>query len=296
MKQEFIASLPNRPYCTDNPRMGLKIRGRESALLRSHIQPNRPSAISTIVFDLDCEDAYFRPEERGLPPPTFISVRRGSGHAHVGYMLESPVMTLNSSSLGAQWFLEAVERGMGKRLGADACYRGLICKNPTHPEWETDWQAQQGYDLHRLNDYLDRADKVKAPKKESMSGLGRNCTVFEELSAMAYRQVIGFKQRKQTLPEFRLHLEGLAVAINSQFRTPLYLQELGAIAKSVAKWTWEKFTLEKFSAIQSRRGRKAWSKTQTLTSQKPWQGEGVSRATYYRQRSQASHPHRGAVI
>ena len=55
------------------------------------------------------------------------------------------------------------------------------------------------------------------------------------------------------LSEFCGRLEAIALGINTQFPHALGLAEVRAIAKSVAKWTWARFTPEKFTTIQRRR-------------------------------------------
>jgi hypothetical protein len=78
------------------------------------------------------------------------------------------------------------------------------------------------------------------------------------------------------------------MGINMQFPEALKLSEVRAIAKSVAKWTWRRFSEEQFAQIQAARGaRRAaqmWSGHVAAETAKPWSSEGVSRATWYRRR------------
>lgn len=75
------------------------------------------------------------------------------------------------------------------------------------------------------------------------------------------------------------HLAHVLQHQNSVLPAPLYAQELRAISRSVAEWTWEHFTPARFSAIQRKRIQKRWAGHQKA---EPWVALGVSRATYYR--------------
>jgi hypothetical protein len=81
-------------------------------------------------------------------------------------------------------------------------------------------------------------------------------------------------------------LTGAATVINSQFRVPLNRLEVSSIAQSVARWVWQRFTVAKFSAIQSARVKKRWSKVETLESKKPWEQQGISRRTWFKRRKE----------
>jgi hypothetical protein len=80
---------------------------------------------------------------------------------------------------------------------------------------------------------------------------------------------------------FRARLEAVALGINMQFPEALNLTEVRAIAKSVSKWTWSRFTPENFSQKQRHR-----AQTRTRRHlQRPWEAERISRATWYRRRA-----------
>ena len=86
-------------------------------------------------------------------------------------------------------------------------------------------------------------------------------------------------------------------ALNAQFKVPLPVSEVKAIAKSIANWTYREFTPEKKSQWHAKKGAKggkvggkiskgggrptnATSEAQT----KPWISLGISRATYFRKK------------
>jgi primase-like protein len=123
---------------------------------------------------------------------------------------------------------------------------------------------------------------------ETTLGVGRNCIVFNELRAIAYREVREFK-RSRSVDMFQARLEHVALGINLQFPQALKLGEVRAIAKSVARWTWRHFDDETFRARQSFLGKRAnakrWAGHVSSEKARPWVTEGISRATWYRRRA-----------
>ncbi|HDS1213542.1 TPA: primase C-terminal domain-containing protein, partial [Shewanella algae] len=124
-------------------------------------------------------------------------------------------------------------------------------------------------------------------------GLGRNCTLFDKTRKWAYRAI------RQGWPEYDPWLQACierAKAYNLQFSAPLDENEVLGIAKSIAKWTSNRFTESAFeeyvrkthlSEVQSIRGRKSKgggrrSRDDSERNIKPWVSMNISRATYYR--------------
>ncbi|SYU79046.1 plasmid replication protein [Klebsiella pneumoniae] len=195
-------------------------------------------------------------------------------------------------------YAAAVENALRKKLEADAGYSGLICKNPNHGHWKIAvWQPEL-YTLDWLADFL---DLNAANDKEIVAdyGLGRNCTLFDKTRKWAYRAI------RQGWPEYEQWLQACyerASAYNLQFASPLDEKEVGAIAKSIAKWTSIKFDEDKFveyvrathtPEIQSVRGKKSRGGGRPKGSfdfnsdanKKPWLSINVSRSTYYRMKA-----------
>ncbi|MCP5904493.1 replication initiation protein, partial [Klebsiella pneumoniae] len=139
-------------------------------------------------------------------------------------------------------YAAAVESALRKKLEADAGYSGLSCKNPNHGHWKIAvWQPE----LYTLDWLADSLDLSAANDKEIVAdyGLGRNCTLFDETRKWAYRAI------RQGWPEYDQWLKACherASAYNLQFAAPLDENEVNGIAKSIAKWTREKFSEESF--------------------------------------------------
>lgn len=66
------------------------------------------------------------------------------------------------------------------------------------------------------------------------------------------------------------------------FTPPLSFSEVKAVSRSVARWTWRQFSDEKFSTIQSARGKRGGRPATRTAEGEPWAAQGISRATYYR--------------
>jgi hypothetical protein len=284
-KSDYISTLPNSPYCTER-KGSLIVRKAERAVNYPLIQPNWPDKKRWMAFDLDFEDSWMRWDKSGLPKPNYIAVNRMNGHAHVAYMLASPVSFFSADSDRARNFYRAIERAFRRIGGGDPNYSGFITKNPVHPKWDVDWGSSHGYELSELNDGLDRKDKMWTPREsDPQEGSGRNDTLFHRGRKVAYRNVLKFKKDGNDKNGFMELMVSYLMVENSLFSTPLWYPEVRGIAKSIVKKTWEWFTVERFSAIQSARASKRWVGLTIKGAGKPWLKEGISRATYYRRRA-----------
>lgn len=255
LRDGFAQLIPTRPYCTNDVKYGLIIRKRIDAVTYRHVQLNGPNDIRWLTFDVDRPDARFAAEDANLPPPTVFIGNPRNGHAHYAYLLGSPVLTFPESRRSPLEFAAAIERGFVRRLGADRHYCGLIAKNPLHPDWCFEWLESKPYDLATLADWLFEGETRQYPRSKDQFGLGRNCQIFDELRVIAYREVLTYKNQRATCAVFEKRLDYVATSINQQFSTPLSFTEVRSISRSVAKWTWRRFSSDTFSAIQSMRAR-----------------------------------------
>lgn len=240
--QLFSSALPKKPYYTDDLATGLRIAKAEIAKKAKYIQHNGPTHMLWLAFDIDRPGAAIDWSDRGAPAPNLTVMNQSNGHAHALYALETPVRTAPDGRVGPLRYAASVENALCGLLGADRGYAGLIVKNPLHKHWQvTEWH-QRPYELGELADYLD----LKTPKKRKVIqdyGLGRNCTLFEELRKWSYRA------KRQGWPDYRQWLDACltrAQMINLQFKNPLPLSEVRATATSVAKWTSKRITESDF--------------------------------------------------
>jgi hypothetical protein len=287
LKAQFPALIPEKPYCADWPENGLQIRGRKVALKKRHLQLNSPLMIRWLPFDMDRADAALAHEDAYLPPPNFIAENPENKHTLSAYCLKVPVHNFAGSRSSPPYFLAAIERGLRRRLGADPNYVGVVAKNPLHSDWRVRWHNDP-YTLGDLGSWLFERDMAFEPTVREETGFGRNCTVFDEVRSACYREILQFKRDGGSLDDWRCRCLALAVVSNRQFLRPLSVAELRAMAKSIAKWTWRKFSEHEFSRLQSYRGglgaSKRWADHISIESIQPWDTQGISRATWYRKR------------
>ncbi|MDL4916210.1 MAG: replication initiation protein [Enterobacterales bacterium endosymbiont of Blomia tropicalis] len=298
----FNDRLPHKPYFSDDLHFGVRIAGKERAILAKYIQFNQPHAMFWLGFDIDRLGAAIDWSDRNAPAPTLTITNPANGHAHLLYALKTSIRTAPDGKMKPLRYAAAVENALRKKLGADAGYSGLICKNPNHGHWKIAvWQPEL-YTLDWLADSLD-LNALNAANDNAIVadyGLGRNCTLFDKTRKWAYRAI------RQGWPGYEQWLQACyerASAYNRQLTSPLDEKEIMGIAKSIAKWTFSNFTESGFdeyvqrthlSPIQSVRGKlggvkskgggrpKGSYKSDSKGVVKPWIKLGISRSTWYR--------------
>ena len=255
-KQDFYEKLPHKPYCSDDLGHGVIIRPKKTAIQKPYIQHNPPCLVTSLVFDIDRSDAYFAWSDADLPTPTWIAKNPKNCHAHIGYMLAMPVCTTHRARQNVIEYLAKIEQAYSLALGADRGYSGLITKNPCHTAWENHIFDVEPYELNYLADFVELTE-LKTDLKE-VSGLGRNCMMFDNVRFWAYEAIRAFISGSYDV----WHREVLNVAINANgaFLQPLPYSEVKATAKSIAKWVWRNHHSAEFQAMfsekQARKGRK----------------------------------------
>ena len=246
--QLFSSALPAKPYYTDDLATGLHIAKAEIARKAKYIQHNGPTHMLWLAFDIDRPGASIDWADRNAPPPNLTVKNQANGHAHALYGLATAVRTAPDGKKAPLMYAAAVENALCDLLGADKGYAGLIVKNPLHHHWQVHEWHDQPYELGELADYLD----LKSPAKRKIVsdyGLGRNCTLFEELRKWAYRAI------RQGWPAYKQWLDACltrAQMLNLQFANPLAFSEVRATAHSIAKWTHKRITEGDFEAYVAR--------------------------------------------
>jgi hypothetical protein len=256
--------------------------------------------VTWLPFDIDRRDAYFAAEDGNLPPPNFIAVNTEEGkrwgHAHIGYLLAKPVHKFSASRRAPVNLASAVQRGLRRRLGADPGYTGLLCKNPTHPQWQVVWLRDQPYTLGELAEHLFPRDMRRDPRRR-VRGLGRDCDTFDHTRHWAYGHVLPFRRAGGTEPQWVARCTEVAADYNEANCTPpLTPGEIRKTGKGVGRWTWWHLTEEGLACWRSKRGKFAISKRWAghVTAEQKAQEAGVSRRTWYR-RQAAERAARGTI-
>ncbi len=277
-RSNFYRNLPHKPYCTDELGAGLIIRQKKTAIQMPYIQPNPPCLVSSLVFDIDRSDAYFSWSDANLPPPNWIAKNRLNGHAHIGYMLATPVCTSHRAKQKIIEYTAKIQQAYSLALGADHGYSGLITKNPFNTQWENHIFDVQPYDLGYLADFVE-LQELKTDLRE-VSGLGRNCMMFDTVRYWAYKAIRA--HRGSTFDIWLGKVLEQCQNANGAFIEPLPYSEVKATAKSIARYCWKKdgYHYQEFIDRQSRKGKLGGRPSLG----EPWKELGISRATYFRRK------------
>jgi hypothetical protein len=262
----FYNYLPPRPYCTDFLG-GLNIRPKNIAAKNAYIQPNPITRVYWLVFDIDSAESRYWPDEWHIPTPNIEVRNPDNNHQHLFYMIDPAIYTLQQARRKPLELAAEVDRGMTRLLEADPGYGKLIAKNPLSKKWTVYVWHQRAWGLIELLEFIpDKIRRWKTPPRD-VSGLGRNCALFDKARFFAYAEW----QRLKYDDAGRLYqaVYGHAMNINLSFNTPMSDKEVRCITKSITKWT---------SRHISREGRNAWGERNRDRSLKIRQKKAAIRA------------------
>jgi len=240
--------LQEAPYlarCSDN-KTAARVRPRHYAVRWPYMQVNRPGMVSWLIFDLDHKNCHVW-EDAGLPAPNLVVRDRSSGHSHLFYAIP-PVCTTEKARSKPIEYMKAVYEAMAVRLQADlAFHSGPVAKTPGHPWWDT-WEVHAHvYELGQLAEYVDLAPKPRWGRSPDLEAVAhsRHCMLFEQLRFYAY-SIVSREKEKGSFDTFNRLLEAYAYNANSfvkqGFAEDLPLSSIKATVKSVARWTWDRYT------------------------------------------------------
>ena len=249
----WTGRLPRAPFCCDEFSDGLRRLPREQALIKRHLEFNHSAFLNWLIYDLDQPDAFEIWDRVDFQPPNLFVENPQNGHAHLFYALATPVGLSDAHRRAPVEFAAAVQRGMVKRLGADAAYPNRFAKNPRNLHWRASWFCGQPYELRALRDRLDVHETRLVTRAPEVCGLGRNCHLFDQLRLFAYTRVLARKRAGNDKGAWHTELFSMARRMNAEFNYPLPTSEVRHTARSVANWTWRKFCASGFSSIQAAR-------------------------------------------
>lgn len=240
--QTFENNLPPKPYCTDDLFYGLKIRNIEHAIKKRYIQPNKPTDLKWLVYDVDRSTGHFDWYDVNAPAPNFTVMNPENGHAHLFYGLEVPVYMQMGAKQNPIRYVSSIDVALTQKLEADPNYAKLIAKNPLHDYWTTHFWRENSYDLFELADNLDlskfKDNRVRLPEV----GLGRNCNLFDATRFYAYKEIRKpvenyLFDEMYSQEDFIYRCQTYAKLHNS-FEIPLPIRECETIGLSVGKWVY----------------------------------------------------------
>lgn len=240
----LLLEAPYLPRCSDNKTAAL-VRPREYAIRYPYMQVNRSDMVSWLVFDLDHSNPLIW-EDENLPPPNFVVRNPKNGHSHLFYAI-APVCTSENARSKPINFMKAVYDAMAERLAADPSYSGPVAKTPGHPWWSTRENHAHEYDLGELAEYVDLVVKPlwsAGPDLDAASH-SRHCLLFEELRFYAY-SIVSRERANGSYKNFLRFVEAFAFNKNNYqqrgFSMNLTASQVKATVKSVARWTWDRYT------------------------------------------------------
>lgn len=238
-----LQEAPYLPRCSDD-KTATRVRPREYAIRYPYMQVNRPGFVSWLIFDLDHANAMAW-EDAGLPAPNLVVRNRQSGHSHLYYAIPPICTTANARSKPID-YMRAVYAAFAVRLGADLDFHsGPVAKTPGHPWWLTHELHSHVYELGELADCVDLDPAGWRRPALDAVGHSRHCMLFEQLRHHAYA-VVGHARQRGTFEAFSQQLEAFALARNRfaqlGFSQDLPYSSLKATVKSVARWTWDRYT------------------------------------------------------
>jgi hypothetical protein len=200
-------------------------------------------------------------------------------------------------------------------LGADSGYAGHVMKTPwyeNHSVYMPD-ESLNAVSLTEMADFVDFSRynaEIKAIKGREKAineaySESRNVQVFDMARKKAYSAIRNFWGcQYDEWEKFCLKLVedawGVVSAMNTK-NAPYLISEMKATSRSIAKYTWKNTTPSSFQAYvemthlphqQARRGKNggiASGKARRIGSEaqaEPWKDLCMSRATYYRKKSQ----------
>ena len=239
---QFINTIPKKPYASDNLSYGVKIYSKDAALRKVYLQPNHPYYLHNIVFDLDYSASLVEIlySKTGIPLPNLIVENKENGRSHAIYYLKTPVFKTDASRQKPIIYLNAIQRTLQHVLDADVNYTGLICKNPLNDRWRTNTLRHTPYSLDELANKLeiDWKQISKPIKQEEAVGLGRNCYIFHKARHWAYCSIR--KHRGKTYGAWLQSVLDHCLKLNESITDPLGYNEVRGIAKSISRYCWKR--------------------------------------------------------
>ena len=272
--------LPRRPLASDDLLAGVYRHARVEALGMRYVESNPSMLSNLLVVDIDHADATMRAcWNRAAWWPNLVVENPTNGHAHAVWALAEPVTRTEYARRKPLALAAAVSEGLRRSVDGDQGYSGLLTKNPVHGSWTTVvCNAEKLYGLTELASYLKEAGYLppaswKRSRRRNITGLGRNCSIFETARTWAYREVrhhFGDPNGLHTAISTHVH------ELNAEFPEPLARTEAQDIANSIHRWITTQSRMwadgpavyeATFSTIQAARGKRKSAKSRARIEQ-----------------------------
>lgn len=243
----FYHALPHIPYCGWG-KAAISRQPKDYAINKDYIEASSPTHKHWIVLDIDEGDAWVW-QDRGLPAPNLIVQNPDNVRCHLFYAVSPVCNTDNGRSHPIEYY-KAVRDAMARQVNADLLYDGRIAKNPFSRHWRTTPVHDHEYSLGELADYVVLSTKKRGIARRDLDHLeSRHWQLFHHLRFWAYMHVREFRRNSHYEHWFQTIF---ALARNLNYfpdldKGPLRETSLKSTARSVARWTWDKYTGSKIN-------------------------------------------------
>lgn len=247
--------VPKSPYCTSDPKKGLKQTPKYYGINSDIVQHSPDSIINSIVLDCDYNGmgnpiGFLHVDTENVPLPNMVVTNQKSGNSHLHFMLEHPINKGDGYSK-SQKYLKDMQNKLTTVYGADTGYTNFTSRSPFGVNNTPNVMQKALYDLNTLSNGL--RDVVVGYKKVSLfddtelveTSTSRNTTLFNNLRMYAYK---AFSEAyKADFALWQSHLIMVAAEMNERFACPLLDDEIYRVASSVSGWSYEHSrTIEQF--------------------------------------------------
>ncbi len=123
----FNERLPHKPHFPDDLHFGVRIAGKECAILAKYIRFSQPYAMFWLSFDVGRPGVAIDWIDQNAPAPMLSITNPENGHAYLLYARETSIHTTPNGKMKPVRYAAAVENALRKKSEADVGYLGLIC-------------------------------------------------------------------------------------------------------------------------------------------------------------------------
>ena len=281
-----------RPYCS----MGRDEEGRWTGTHRRdpetawgqfrHVEHHTPTSSVGLFYDVDVPGGvHAAVDDDRVPFPTVCITRKSNGHSAAGYLLRRPVHVYPGSRDKPRILLAKVSEYFAGALQADPGYTGALFRNALVHADDPRFIVERRdvlYDLEQLAESIPHG--YQPPRVKCRTVDGRNDSLHRGLLRFA-----GSGKHSEN------DVRRAAYTMNGRFPAALDTPEVEGIIRSVLRrrevWMLHGWHSEGFRTRQATRGARGGKVSKRLAAAgsietlKPWEAEGVHRATWYRRRA-----------
>lgn len=186
-----------------------------------------------IKLDVDRADGATAWATADLPEPNIVTVNPENGHAHYVYQLQHWVREDRPREVA---LYDAIANAMAVEIGADSHYVGKFTHNPFHAAYVPHEYESEPYDLKTLAKRMGVSRRVHIRVPSTHDDASRNCRLFFTTTRWAREQIL---ERPTSFTDWHTAVFAFVDQHNT-FEQPLPSNEVRSIARSVARYWWQR--------------------------------------------------------